>query len=161
MDENQQAYLYELAGKAGVRPRRRAAQRVRPAMQRLLDQLIEAPAMVLGCHLDILAWNSWAAALYTGFAQIPAGPRSYVRLLFTDPRVRSLHADRQDAARTSVASLRMEAARCPNDPDLAALVGEMSLPDPDFAHGGPPPSRERQPRHQALPSPARRPHARR
>jgi transcriptional regulator with XRE-family HTH domain len=144
MDEDQQAYLYELAGKTGIPPRRRAAQRVRPAMQRLLDQLTEAPAMVLSRRLDILAWNSGAAALYTDFSQIPANRRNYVRLLFTDPGVRSLHADWRDAARTSVASLRMEAARFPDDPDLAALVGELSVQDHDFRTCGPP-SRSRAP----------------
>src|SRR5262249_23575552 len=37
LDDDQQAYLYELAGKAGSRPRRRPPQRLRPAMRRLLD----------------------------------------------------------------------------------------------------------------------------
>jgi transcriptional regulator with XRE-family HTH domain len=49
LDEDQQTYLYEIAGKTDVRPRRRrAAERVRPAMRRLLDQLTESPALVLG-----------------------------------------------------------------------------------------------------------------
>ncbi|MEO3859522.1 helix-turn-helix domain-containing protein [Acrocarpospora sp. B8E8] len=132
LDNDQQTYLYELAGKAPARPRRRAPQRIRPAMRRLLDQLTETPAMVLGRRLDILAWNAGAAALFTDFAQIPANQRNYVRLLFTDPVIRDLHADWEDAARTSVASLRMEAAHHPDDPQLSALVGELSVQDPDF-----------------------------
>ena len=40
-------------------------------MQRLLDQLTESPAVVFGRHMDILAWNSLAAALITDFSQIP------------------------------------------------------------------------------------------
>ena len=85
LDEDQQRYLYELAGKADARPRqRRPAQRVRPAMRRLLDQLTATPAVVLGKRLDILEWNSAAAALYTDFSLIPDGRRNYVWLLFTD-----------------------------------------------------------------------------
>jgi hypothetical protein len=61
-------------------------------MRRLLDQLTETPALVLGRRLDILAWNAGAVALYTDFAQIPGNRRNYVRLLFTHPVVRSLHA---------------------------------------------------------------------
>jgi transcriptional regulator with XRE-family HTH domain len=132
LGDDQQAYLYELAGKPTARPRRRRAQQVRPPMRRLLDQLTETPAMVLGRRMDILAWNSMAAALYTDFAKIPGGQRNYVRLLFTDPAVRNLHADWEEAARTSVAALRMEAARDPDDPRLAALVGELSVQDSDF-----------------------------
>jgi transcriptional regulator with XRE-family HTH domain len=133
LDEDQQAYLYEIAGKADARPgRRRAAQRVRPAMQRLLDQLTQTPAVVLGTRMDILAWNSMAEALYTDFGQFPGPHRNYVRLLFTDPVIRSMHLEWDHDARDAVAALRMKAANDPGDPELARLVGELSVADPDF-----------------------------
>jgi len=132
LDEDQQTYLYDLAGKTDARPRRRAVQRVRPAMRRLLDQLTETPVIVLGRRLDILDWNALAAALYLDFGAIPPGRRNYVRLLFTDPVMRGLHVDWEGAARTAVASLRMEAAHDPRDRELAALVGELSVQDRDF-----------------------------
>jgi transcriptional regulator with XRE-family HTH domain len=132
LDDDQQAYLFELVGKTPARPRRRPAQKLRPAMRRLLDQLTETPALVLGRRLDILAWNAGAAALYTDFAQIPASRRNYLRLLFTHPAVRSLHADWEHDARTAVAAVRMEAAKDPDDPELAVLVGELAVQDADF-----------------------------
>jgi hypothetical protein len=55
-----------------------------------------------------------------------------VWLLFADPVVRRMHADWENDARTAVAALRMEAARYPEDPQLATLVGELSLQDGDF-----------------------------
>jgi transcriptional regulator with XRE-family HTH domain len=131
LDDDQQAYLYELAGKAPL-PRRRPAQRARPAMRRLLEQLTQTPAVVLGRRLDILAWNAGATALYTDFARLPARRRNYVRLMFADPVVRALHADWEHDGRRVVASLRMEAAKDPADPELAVLVGELSVQDPDF-----------------------------
>jgi transcriptional regulator with XRE-family HTH domain len=133
LDEDQQAYLYEIAGKTGAAPRRRrAAQPVRPALRRLLGQLTQTPAVVLGRRMDILAWNPMAAALYTDFGSVPAARRNYVRLLFTDPGLRAMHADWAHDARDAVAALRMEAADDPGDPDLARLVGELSVQDPDF-----------------------------
>jgi transcriptional regulator with XRE-family HTH domain len=132
LDEDQQTYLYELPGRALARPRLRPAQRRRPAMQRLLDQLVDTPAIALGRRMDILAWNAAAAALYTDFEQIPAGRRNYLRLLFAHPGVRAMHAEWEHDARTAVAALRMEAAQVPDDPDLAVLVGELSVQDPDF-----------------------------
>jgi len=131
LDDDQQAYLYQLAGQAPL-PRRRPAQKTRPAMRRLLDQLTQTPAIVLGRRLDILAWNASATALYTDFARIPARRRNYVRLLFTDPVFRGLHAEWRHDARIVVASLRMEAANDPDDPELAILVGELSVQDADF-----------------------------
>jgi transcriptional regulator with XRE-family HTH domain len=133
LDDDQQQYLYELAGRSDAHPRRRRpAQRLRPAMRRLLDQLTETPALVLGKRLDILAWNPAAIALYTDFAALPANRRNYMRLLFTNPEVRQLHQDWAHDAREAVAALRMEAGADPDDPDLAQLVGELSLQDPDF-----------------------------
>lgn len=133
LDDDQQRYLYELAGRTDERPRRRRpAQRVRPAMRRLLDQLTRTPALVLGKRLDVLAWNPVATALYTDFAAVPADRRNYLRLMFTDPVIRAMHLDWAHDARGAVAALRMEAAADPDDPDLARLVGELTIQDPDF-----------------------------
>jgi transcriptional regulator with XRE-family HTH domain len=132
LSEDQQSYVYELAGKPFRRPRRRAGEKVRPAMKRLLDQLAETPAMVLGRRMDIVAWNESAAALFTDFARYPANRRNYVYLLFADPQVRALHVDWEHAARTAVAALHLEAARDPDAPELADLVGELAVHHPEF-----------------------------
>ena len=101
-------------------------------MRRLLDQLTETPAIVLGRRMDILAWNSIAAALYTDFGQVPAAGRNYIRLLFTDRVIRGMHQQWEHDARDAVAALRMEAAKDPDDSELAQLVGDLSVQDPDF-----------------------------
>ncbi|PWI15345.1 transcriptional regulator [Streptomyces sp. Act143] len=133
LDEDEERYLYELAGRSDDRPRRRRpVQRVRPPMRRLLAQLPHAPALVLGRRLDILAWNAAATALYTDFAAVPAARRNYLRLMFTDPAIRGMHREWAHDARDAVAALRMEAAADPDDPDLAALVGELTIRDTDF-----------------------------
>lgn len=133
LDEDQQSYLYEIAGKTDARPRRRRpAQQVRPAMRRLLDQLTETPAIVLGRRMDVLAWNPAAAVLFTDFRHVPTARRNYIRLLFTNTGMRAMHVNWEHDARDAVAALRMEAAKDPDDPDLAQLVGEMSVQDPDF-----------------------------
>ncbi|MFD4540256.1 helix-turn-helix transcriptional regulator [Streptomyces bauhiniae] len=132
LDEAQRAYLYELAGQAPAAPRRRSAQRVRPSVRRMLDGLGHLPALVLGRHDDILAWNAAAAALYLDFGTLPARERNYIRLLFLDPVMRSLYVDWEDAGRISAARLRMETAGNPDDPRLAELVGELSVRSPEF-----------------------------
>ncbi|MDX2918317.1 MULTISPECIES: helix-turn-helix domain-containing protein [Streptomyces] len=131
LDEAQQAYLYELAGKTPA-PRRRAGQRVRPSVQWMLDALGHLPAMVLGRYNDILAWNTAAAALYQDFGKLTPSERNYTRLLFLDPAMRSLFTDWEDAGRLSAALLRMETASNPDDPRLATLVGELSVRSPEF-----------------------------
>ncbi|WP_026342561.1 helix-turn-helix domain-containing protein [Nocardia sp. BMG111209] len=133
LDEDQQTYLYRIAGRSDARPRRRrGAQQARPAVRRLLDQLTETPALVLGKRLDILAWNAGAVALYTDFARIPPGRRNYLRMVFTDAAVRRMHVNWAHDAREAVAALRMDVANDPDDPELARLVGDLSVHDADF-----------------------------
>ncbi|MET8248104.1 helix-turn-helix transcriptional regulator [Streptomyces sp. NPDC005202] len=132
LDDDQRNYLFSLAGKETARPRRRARQKVQPQLRRLLDDLTATPAIVMGRRMDVIAWNSLASALITDFGQIPEKHRNYVRILFTDPAMRTLYADWETVARTCVAQLRMEAAKYPDDPRLTALVGELSVQDPHF-----------------------------
>ena len=132
LDDDQRSYLSELAGKDTSRPRRRPRQTVQPSLQRTLNDLQCTPALVLGRRMDILGWNPLAAALVTDFAQIPTNKRNYIRLVFTDPAMRSLYADWDTVAHTCVALLRREAAQYPDDPQLTALVGELSVQDPQF-----------------------------
>ncbi|MET8982659.1 helix-turn-helix transcriptional regulator [Streptomyces sp. NPDC004539] len=132
LTDAQRDRVFELADKEPARPRRSRAQTVRPVLQRLLDGLTSTPAVVLGRRLDVLAWNDLGAALVTDFSQIPEKHRNYVRILFTDPAMRTLHADWDSVARLCVAKLRVEADRCPQDAQLATLVGELSVRDDDF-----------------------------
>lgn len=132
LSDDQRDYLFELAGKQTARPRRRAAQKVRPQLRRLMDDLSTTPAMVLGRRMDILAWNPLASALVTDFSRIPEKQRNYIRLLFTDATLKELYADWETVARTAVAQLRMQAAKYPGDPHLSSLVGELSVRDADF-----------------------------
>ncbi len=132
LDDDQRSYLFGLAGKETARPRRRARQKVQPQLRRLLDDLTATPAIVMGRRMDVIAWNALAAALITDFTRIPEKHRNYVRILFTDPAMRTLYSDWETVARTCVAQLRMEAAKYPDDPRLTALVGELSVQDPHF-----------------------------
>jgi transcriptional regulator with XRE-family HTH domain len=130
LSDTQRTHLYALAGRP--KPRRRPRQPVRPAMRRMLDQVTAVPALVVGPRLDVLAWNHLAAAVFVDFAQVPAAKRNFVRLLFADTTMRSRHVDWPEAARITVAALRLETADDPDDPDLADLVGELSVRFPDF-----------------------------
>ncbi|MEV5978419.1 helix-turn-helix transcriptional regulator [Streptomyces sp. NPDC052114] len=132
LDDDQRAYMLELAGRPPARPARRTPQKAQPRLRRLLADLGTTPGIVLGRRMDILAWNPLAAALVADFSSIPEKNRNYIRMLFTDPRMRELYADWDNVAHTCVAQLRMEAARDPDNPRLAALVGELSVQDADF-----------------------------
>lgn len=133
LDDDQRRYLFSLAGKPSTRVPRQLVQKVKPQLRRLLDDLSTTPAIVMGRRMDVLAWNRLAAAMITDFGQVPAKHRNYVRILFTDPAMRTLYNDWELVAKTAVAQLRMDAAKYPDDPRLTSLVGELSVTDPQFA----------------------------
>ncbi|MCG7210123.1 helix-turn-helix domain-containing protein [Streptomyces arenae] len=132
LSDEERDRVFELAGKGTDLPRRHRVQKTLPVLQQLLDDLAFTPAIVMGRRMDILAWNTLGAALVTDFSQIPHKHRNFVRVLFTDPAMRTLCADWDSVARLCVAMLRAQAAKHPGDPHLATLVGELSVRDDDF-----------------------------
>jgi transcriptional regulator with XRE-family HTH domain len=129
----ERAYADGLAEHADRRTEpRRKTPAARPQIQRLLDQLTLTPAFVVGKYLDYLAWNPLAGALLLDLDAMAPHERNYVRLLFTDPRMKDFYDDWESMARTGVALLRMQAVDNPREPRLAQLVGELSVGYPQF-----------------------------
>jgi transcriptional regulator with XRE-family HTH domain len=116
LDDDQRTYMYELAGTpAATKSRRRPPHTVKAFLPRALDR-IDAPAIVMTPTHDILTWNRLAAALMVDFGEIPERERNFMRLLFTNPRLRSLYPEWEELARAVVSYMRMEAARKPGRP---------------------------------------------
>ncbi|MFB6583439.1 helix-turn-helix transcriptional regulator [Streptomyces sp. NPDC056402] len=114
-------------------PQRQAQpQRVRPMLQRLLDDLVDIPAMVMGRRMDVLAWNTAAVALFGDYAALDPAERNIARITFLDETSRELYADWPSCARGNVAYLHLDAGRHPEDPQLASLIGELSMKSADF-----------------------------
>jgi transcriptional regulator with XRE-family HTH domain len=86
-------------------------QQVRVALRHLLDSLEGVPAYVTGRRSDILAWN---------------------RMVFLRPSYRDLYVDWASKATDIVSFLRMDAGCHPDDPQLSALVGELSVKSEEF-----------------------------
>ncbi|MFF4502528.1 helix-turn-helix transcriptional regulator [Streptomyces sp. NPDC001401] len=131
LGEEEHAYLYAVARPQKKRERRRAAPRVRPGIQLLLDGMPHNPAFVLGPAMDVLAWNALADAL-SGFSRMAPARRNIVRQAFLTPEGRDMYPDWAAVAAQTVAHLRLNAGARPDDPGLRELVGELSLKSEDF-----------------------------
>ncbi|GIH73863.1 helix-turn-helix transcriptional regulator [Planobispora longispora] len=133
LDEAERAHLRNLARPAPAR--RRPAprpERVRPGLRRLLDMAEGIPAYVIGRRGDVLAWNRMAAAAFLDFGALPPAERNWARMIFLNEDVRALFADWRAKGQETVAYLRLRAGAYPDDPELAALVGELSVKSEDF-----------------------------
>lgn len=136
LDPAEHEHLRDLARHQNATPRTagRASTvaAVRPELQYLLDVITDAPAMILNNRQDILAANPLGYALHVAMVDSDARPLNFSRFVFLDPEARNFYQDWQRAAHTNVAILRREAGRTPNDRELAALIGELSMRSDDF-----------------------------
>ena len=135
LDDAERAHLLDLARAAtpmASPPRRRTEQRrVRPTVQRILDQL-SAPAIVRNGRVDYLSANALGRALYAPVFDSPEQPPNSARFTFLDPAAHDFYADWERTAKDLVAHLRSEAGRKPHDRHLSDLVGELSTRSPEF-----------------------------
>jgi hypothetical protein len=135
LDEAERAHLLDLIRTASTTraPRRRPApQRVRSAVQRVLDSMSGTPAFVLNGRLDVLTANDLGYALFSPIYAGPVRPPNNARFIFLDPHATEFFRDWDKVANDTVALLRAEAGRDPYDRELSDLIGELSTRSHEF-----------------------------
>jgi hypothetical protein len=135
LDDAERIHLLDLLRGAGATrppPRRPAQQRVRPAVQRIIDSMTGTPAFVLSGRLDILAANHLGRALFSPVYADPVRPPNNARFVFLDPGAPEFFRDWDKVAGDTVAMLRAEVGRDPYDRRLSELIGELSTRSEEF-----------------------------
>ncbi|WP_369165797.1 helix-turn-helix domain-containing protein [Streptomyces sp. AFD10] len=134
LTDAEHAHLTHLARPARHKMKRRPAraQRVRTGLLYLLESMEGIPAYVTGARSDILAWNPMAAAVFGDWGALPPGERNWARLVFLSPAYRDLFVNWDSKASDMVSYLRLYAGCHPDDPELSALVGELSVKSEEF-----------------------------
>jgi transcriptional regulator with XRE-family HTH domain len=139
LDEAERLHLFNLARAA--RPARAARRRrarpaaVRPSVLRVLESMAATPAFVRNGRLDVLAINPLGQALYAPAFDDPSRPVNLARFCFLDPRSHKFYPDWDDVAHSTVAVLRSEAGRDPDNRELTGLVGELATRSEQFRTG--------------------------
>lgn len=128
LDDAETAHLFDLARTANASPvarkPRKKAEAIRPSIQRLLDAMTGAPALVRNSSFDYLGANALGKALYSPHFTDPS-PNS-VRFAFLNPAAHEFYPDWDRVTREIVAAMRGEAGRNPFDRRFSDLVGELS-----------------------------------
>ncbi len=135
LDEAERAHLFDLARAANAAPgweRRPAALRVPPGVQRILDAMVGAPALLRNARHDVLSANRLGYALYSEMFADAAQPANNARFVFLNPRSTQFFVDWERVANAVVATLRIEAGRHPYDKALSDVVGELSTRSESF-----------------------------
>jgi transcriptional regulator with XRE-family HTH domain len=130
LDDAERTHHFDLARASGERAknrvsRRPAQERVRPAVQRILDS-ITAPAFVVSARSDLLASNTLGEALYADLYAGPERPVNTARFIFLNPHASEFFVDWDKVADDSIGVLRAQAGRDPHDRRLTDLIGELA-----------------------------------
>ncbi|UGQ13960.1 helix-turn-helix transcriptional regulator [Yinghuangia sp. ASG 101] len=137
LDDVERAHLAALVRAAGTSHRAGdrdgKASHIRPSVRQVLDAMTGAAAFVRNAHLDVLATNRLARALYREALDTTDLPPNLARFVFLDPRARRFYRDWERIAHDAVGSLRTEAARTPHNTDLADLIDELTAHSTEFA----------------------------
>ncbi|GAA2362797.1 helix-turn-helix transcriptional regulator [Streptomyces cuspidosporus] len=115
----------------GAGAREGTGRTVRAGVRTLMETMTGTPAFVLGRRMDVLAWNALADAV-SGFSAMPEGERNAARHTFLDPAAREFYTDWPAVAAETVAYLRLDAGRHPDDPLMASLIGELAMKNETF-----------------------------
>ena len=133
LDNAEREHLFLLAQGRPPEPRPPEPAGVPPSLQRVLDALPASPAIVRTAFWDVVAWNRAATAVLTDYGALPPERRNVLRMMFCEPRVRSVQVDWSATARFVVAAFRADVARCGLGERVAPLVGELCAASPEFA----------------------------
>ena len=134
LDEIERRHMLMLARatrQPAAPPVRRRPERVPASTARLLAHM-GVPAVVLGRHLDLLAWNDLAAALLGDPEAYPPERRNFLTALFDEDGMRLHCADWETTALDYIGMLRTAVAADPDHPRAVALVGELSIRSAEF-----------------------------
>lgn len=135
LDEAEHTYLFDLARAARTmkRPaRRRRTDDLPEPVQWMLDSMVDSAAFVANGRLDLVASNALGRALYSPVIDFDPVRPNIARYQFLDPAADTYFTDLEGAAKVTVALLRTEAGRHPDDKELRELVGELSTVSATF-----------------------------
>jgi transcriptional regulator with XRE-family HTH domain len=128
LDAEATAHLHALSQPPAGRPCQQQPEQPPASIGQLIASWPNTPAIVLGCHMDVLAANALAQALSPVFTP----GVNVVRAVFLDPGLREFVRDWDGIAHSAVARLRALAGAAVDDPCLVELVGELSVRSAEF-----------------------------
>ena len=134
LDEAETAHLFDLARMATGSPIARAprprARSIRPTVQRVLDSITEAPAVLSNDTFDWVGANRLGRALFAPI--LDQAESNSARFMFLNPDAKVFYPDWDKVARDLVAAMRGVAGRNPYDKRFSDLVGELSTRSDEF-----------------------------
>nr|WP_221380265.1 helix-turn-helix transcriptional regulator [Actinoplanes polyasparticus] len=129
LGEDDRQHLFRLAGLSPREGSTLVSGRVDPSLLVLMRAWPDNPAIVYNRAFDVLASNPIADALFHRWTH----SRNLMHVVFTDPAARTFYRGWGDVARNSVAGLRLNYGKAPDDPRIRQILDELLAESAAFA----------------------------
>jgi transcriptional regulator with XRE-family HTH domain len=130
LDDDERGHLDRLLAALTPEARKRRKtpvnESVSPGIRVLLNSLDHLPAVVFNSRYDVVGANDLGRALYAPLFDTDGPPNTALFLFLDEHRARQLFPQWERVAGDTVALLRAEAGRRPDDPTLVSLIGQLS-----------------------------------
>jgi transcriptional regulator with XRE-family HTH domain len=133
LTETEKAHLFLLAGQAPPLQGVLSREQVSPFWQRLLEQMGNNPAYIMGRRWDVLAWNRAACLILGDFGAMAEEERNIMRIVFTNDEFRKRTTNWERMARRMVAQFRAGSGQYHNDAGFNNLANELQEKSTEFA----------------------------
>lgn len=135
LSRSERAYLFDMADRRDPHGHISEEDSAPEALVNMLAS-IAIPAYIMGRTWDVLAWNSPAAGLFTGWLDLAqqqdAPAPNLLRFVFQNPGAREFVVNWEMRARRLVAEFRADCRSRLEEPALLRLVSELSQASPEF-----------------------------
>lgn len=134
LSKSERTYLFDMADRRDPQAHMLEADTAPEILVSMLTS-IQIPAYIMGRTWDILAWNSAASHLFTGWLDTAKQNDTRPNLLhfvFQHPSAKKFVVDWEMRARRLVAEFRADCRSRLEEPELKRLVNELSQASPDF-----------------------------
>ncbi|QXT63473.1 helix-turn-helix domain-containing protein [Tessaracoccus palaemonis] len=108
-------------------------QRLRPALQRLIDGMVDVPVIVTNGHHDVLGTNRLGRALYAPMFDDNGAANTSRFFFLREAEAREFWPEWEKHADDAVAIMRADVGARPFDAELRALADELLANSPAFA----------------------------
>lgn len=126
-------HLFDLAGRELPRTQIDSPEKVPPALQRVIQEDITVPALILGERFDFLVWNEAFTEYFYDPNQYPAAKRTWLDVVFIHDKARHNRPDWHESAKRAVAEFRWSVGKLIGNPWVKELIERLSKESPEFA----------------------------
>lgn len=133
LESEERRHLFVLArGAVPVAPTQAEIVSPPPGIQAVLDALGVTPAILIDHRFNLVAWNEGACRVFGDFSLLGERERNRIWNMFTNPAMRQLFVDWEEAAQHAVMHLRSAYDQYIGDAWFEQLLADLQRESPEF-----------------------------